>query len=128
MAILSEIKRNKAVLNLTMKICNENVKNQKEAPAKGKKVSRQYVVCRFSTVAVEMLVVIRYIDADKTFYETAEEYMDTLIRFNEQLSAWEDKPKSVEDYLLRVNEHAETVIDKFRKLVIKHQKATKRIL
>ena len=75
-----------------------------------------------------MLIVNRYIDADKIFYDEAEEYMDTLIRVNERLSMWEHKPNWVEDYLSRVEEHANLTMGQFKKLIIKHKKKIEKIL
>jgi len=65
-ALLSEIERNKTVLQKVKNTCNENIKKAKEASAKGKKVSRSYVTVRLRLVAAETLIISRYIDADKS--------------------------------------------------------------
>lgn len=121
-AILSEIKRNEHVIKLVMDTCNANVKQVKEAKTTKKEVIRSFVVSRFSTSAVEMLVVSRYIDADNDFYVTAEEYMDTLIRFNEELPRWADTPEQTEKYLLKVEQHIKSIMSKFKKLVSENKK------
>jgi len=127
-AILSEIKRNNDTLKLVMKTRDENIKEAEKAEKEKKEVSRTFIISRFCTVAVEMLIVNRYIDADKIFYDEAEEYMDTLIRVNERLSMWEHKPNWVEDYLSRVEEHANLTMGQFKKLIIKHKKKIEKIL
>ncbi|GAJ15969.1 unnamed protein product, partial [marine sediment metagenome] len=73
--------------------------------------------------AVETLVTSRYIDACKTFYETAEEYMDELMRLNDRLSAWPSRPESVEPWLLEVQKETKSVIDKFEVILVEHKKA-----
>lgn len=127
-ALLSEIRRNEDVLKLVMRVCNENIKKEKEALAEKKEVARQYAASRFCTVAVEMLIVSRYIDADKTFYGTSEEYMDTFIRINDQLPSWEYEPEGTEKYLLAVEKHAKSFIHKFKTLAMKHKKAIETVL
>lgn len=130
-ALMSEIKRNTAVLKNTMNTCNENIKKRKEALTKGKKESEasiQYATGRFRLASVEMLVTSRYIDADETFYKTAEEYMDQLISINDQLPAWENAPKSTEDWLLVVQKETKSRIDEFKALVLEHKKAIETIL
>ena len=130
-AIISEIEHNVKVLKDATDTCNENIKERKKALAEGKKESQAST--RFTTdllrlAAVEMLVISRYIDADETFYATAEDYMDWLISVNDRLSAWEHEPESTESWLLEVHENSKSRIDKFRELVIKHKKAIETIL
>jgi len=127
-ALISEIGRNIIVLQATIMTCNENIKKEKAALAKGKEVSRQYATVRFRLVAVEMLVTSRYVDADKAFYETAERYMDRLTAVNDQLSAWESSPESTESWLLKIHEETKSYIDKFKALVIEHKKMIETIL
>jgi len=127
-ALFSEIERNRTVLKEAIDICNENIKKKKEALAKERKASRVYATGLFSLVAVEMLVTSRYLDADKTFYEIAEDYMDWLITVNERLSAWPSRPESVEPWLLDSHEGVKSRIDKFKKLAMKHKKAIETIL
>ena len=127
-ALLSEIERNMRVLEEVTDTCNRNIENKKKALAEGKKVSREYVTSRFCSVAVEMLVTSRYIDADKTFYETAEKCMDRFISINDQLPAWENEPESTESWLLKIHEGTKSRIAEFKALVLKHKKAIETIL
>ena len=108
----------------------ENVKKQKEALAegKGKGVSREYVTVFFGVVAVETLVTNRYVDGDKTFYKTAENYMDWLLAFNERLSGWPSRPESVEPWLLDEHKNLKSRIEKFGTLVTEHKNAIETIL
>jgi len=130
-ALISEIERNAEVLKDTLDYCNANIKKRKEALAEGKKeseASTQIATGRFCLAAVEMLIVSRYIDADKTFYEAAEKYMDELIRVNDQLPTWEVNAESFESWLLKVQEDTNSLMDKFSALVIEHKKAIETIL
>ena len=127
-ALVSEIDRNKVVLKTVVGICNENIEAEKEALARGKKASRKYATGLFRLAAVEMLVVDRYIDADETFYEAAEKYVDELIRINERLSAWPSRPDSVEPWLLERQKETKSIIDEFEALVIERKKAIETIL
>lgn len=125
-ALISEIERNKYVLEDILNVHEENVKKRKEALAKGKRESQAstgVVTARFCLVAVEMLVTSKYIDADQTFYKTAERYMDWLISINDQLPAWANEPESTESWLLKVKEHTKSSIKKFMELAIEHKKA-----
>ena len=125
-ALISEIERNAAVLEQVLNVCNKNIKKKEEA--KGKDFARTFSTGRFCTVAVEMLVISRYIDADKTFYELAETYIDSLIRLNDQLPTWETNPDLFESWFLELQENYKSRIDQFKKLVIKYKKTTETIL
>jgi hypothetical protein len=128
-SLISEIEHNAFILLSILNCCNENIQKEKEAASKkGAKVSRQITTGRFRTVAVEMLVVSRYIDADKTFYDVAEDYMDTMMRLNDQLATWEINPKSFESWLLKIHGGSKLGIDEFKKLVIEQKEAIKAIL
>ncbi len=126
-ALISEIDRNKTVLQSVVYNCNNNIKKKEEVKAKGEQASSIFTTDRFRLVAVEMLVINRYVDADKTFYEKAEEHMDGLISFNDQLSIWEDKPKSTEPWLLDASKGRKSRMDNFRKLVIENKKVIEAI-
>lgn len=130
-AVISEIKRSEIVLENTMETCNENIEKKKKMLAEGKEESQasvQFATGRFRLSSVEMLITSRYITADKTFYEAAERYMDTLISINDQLSAWENTPESTESWLLKRQGPAKSRIDKFKALVIEQKKAIETIL
>ena len=127
-ALISEVKRNKFVLEAAIKTCNENIKKKEEALAKGQEVPGSTIATgRFRLVAVETLLINRYIDADKIFYVTAEKYIDRLIAVNDQLSVWESKPKSTESWLFKVYEETKSYIDEFSELIIRHKKAIETI-
>ncbi len=121
-ALLSEIERNTKVLEEAVNTCNENAKKKKE----GK--SRSYVTSRCRHVAVEMLVVSRYIDAGETFYKAAEKRMDWLISINDQLSLWESDAEMVEAWLIKSLKNVIEKQYKFKELVIEQKKAIETIL
>ncbi len=123
-AIISEIEHNVGVLKDTIDTCNKNIKLREKGESNGV----AYVTRHLRLAAAEMLVISRYIDADETFYAAAEDYMDWLISVNDRLSAWPDRPKSVEDWLLEVHEKTKPRIAKFKALVIERKKAIETIL
>ena len=127
-ALISEIDRNISVLTRCVGTCKQNIKKVKEARAKGEEASRTFPTVRFRLVAGEMLITSRYIDADKTFYEVAEKYMDDLISVNDQLSVWESQPETTEPWLLEVHEAKKSDLEKLKALVIEHKKAIETIL
>jgi hypothetical protein len=127
-ALISEIERNASNLQKTVDTCNANIQKDKESSGKKVKESREFVTRRFSSVAVEMLVVSRYIDADKTFYQVAERYMDNLITLNDQLLVWEINPLTFESWLLNVHAAMKSRTDQFKKLVIDQKNAIEAIL
>jgi hypothetical protein len=120
-AIISEIERNELVLDVAVDICNENIQKRKKAVKKGKKAMRNTATGRFRHSAVETLIVTRYVDADKTFYDAAEKYMDELIRVNEQLSFWLAEPDALESWLIKHKKDFKSRIDSFREMVIKQK-------
>jgi len=124
-ALISEIDCNSAVLESVLDTCNKNIEKKK---AKGKEFSRIFITSRCRFAATEMLVTSRYIDADKTFYEIAEDYMDGLIRLNDQLPTWENTPDLFESWFLKYPKEYESRTDAFKKLVIEHKKAIETIL
>lgn len=111
-----------------MKVCNENTKKAKEARPQGTEAPIKYATKRFRHVAVETLVITRYIDADKTFYEAAEHYMDWVRAVNDQLLSWLSEPESVQAWLLKAQENAKSFMGEFMTLVIEHKKAIETIL
>jgi len=66
------------------------------------------------------------VDADREFFETAEEYFDECIRANDQLSLWdfERAGGAVEGWLLQRNDEMTKTITNFQKLVTKLQQKT----
>jgi hypothetical protein len=124
-ALLSEIERNAAVLKYVSDICNKNTAGIKK---EGKSFARTYATVRLCVAAVEMLVISRYIDADETFYKAGEEYMDGLIRLNDQLSIWEAKPESTESWFIKNEKYSESRAATFKEQVIEHKKVLETIL
>lgn len=125
-ALISEIERSDSVFKNAIEVCKKNIEKREKALAEGKKKSQAsvaYATGRFRLSSVEMLIISRYINAEKTFYEAAEKYMDRLISINDQLPAWEYEPESTESWLLQVQEETKSRIDKFKALVMEHKKA-----
>lgn len=95
-ALLAENTSNSSLVERVIDTCNKNSILQK----KGKAGST--IVSRLHTVAVENLIVNRYLEADSEFYNLTDKYFDNLISFNEVLSAWTllEKKETKERWLL----------------------------
>lgn len=130
-ALDSEIQHNEAVSKEIVSVCNENIEKREKVRKEGKveeQAEIRYSTSRCRISSAEVLITSRYIDADKTFYETAEHYMDYLIAINDQLSAWESSPKSTEQWLLGRQKDINSQVGKFKPLVKGHIKALKAAL
>jgi len=127
-ALISEIEDNIVCSKNVEGVCKRNIEKEKEALAKSEQPKRDYCSVRFRLIAVEMLIINRYIDASEIFYKTAEDYMDWLASVNEQLSFWQSKPKTTESWLLKVNDDIKSRINKFRALVKEQKKTIETIL
>ena len=127
-ALISEIERNKSILQWVVSTCNKNMKAKEQADAKGEKFSRTCVTSRCRLPAIEMLVTSRYVDADKTFYGKAEDYMDKIIRINDQLLTWESDAVLFETWFLGLQERYISRTNEFRKLIMEHKKIIETLL
>jgi hypothetical protein len=123
-ALISEIKHNTEVFGTIVDTCNTNINKRQEKKTKEVK----YITSHLRHVSVEMLIVSRYIDADKAFYEAAEKYMDGLIEVDDRLSAWPNRPEPVEIWFLKYQKYYEPIVDKFKALVIEQKKVIETIL
>lgn len=127
-ALLSEIRNNKIVLKVAMDICNDNIKKVEEALKKREKAYRRFSTSFFRYAALEMLIVSRYIDADITFYKTAEDHLDDLTTINNELLTWESSPKSFETWLSIMYDKTKPNIDKFERTITEYKKSIKTVL
>ena len=113
-ALLSEIKFNNIGLNGISSICRDNI----EIREKKKKDTEKVVTSRMRFTAVELLVANRYIDAEDSFYTKAENYLNNVTSFNEQISAWDIGTEKVrtEQWLLEHEKVYKTLLEEFKSL------------
>lgn len=126
-ALIHEIKHNEFIFQHAMKTCQENAE-KREKKKKGEEVVITYPTGHLRAVAVEALVVNRYINAKIDFYEAAEDYMDDLNRVNVKLIDWPNRPGAIEPWLLKSNDYFKPCMEKFKKQTIEHKKAIETIL
>lgn len=127
-ALLSEVECNIAILSDVKDTCNKNIEKEKTAREEGKAPKRAYVTSRFRHAALEMLVTSRYIEAENTFYEEAEKYMDNLLRVNDQLQTWEIDAHAFESWFLKISESHESRMIRFEEQLVEHKKTIESIL
>ena len=123
-AIIHEINHNEVIFRVAIKTCQENTEERK----KGERAKCAIPTGLLRSVAVESLVVNRYINAKIDFYETAEEYIDELNRVNAQLMGWSNAPDLTETWLLESREFWEPCIKEFKKQIMECRKAIETIL
>ena len=90
-ALLSEIRRNKSVIEDVTATAKKN----KEKPSE-----RSVPTTRLLKAAIELLVTNQYVEAETEFFETAETLLGDILAINDQLSIWEAKPNSTENWIL----------------------------
>jgi hypothetical protein len=66
--------------------------------------TRKFIASRFRPWAVELLVTNCYVDEDRSFYQLAEKYLDSLARIDGQLRHWVHLEERVENSLLEQEE------------------------
>lgn len=89
-AVISEIDYNEDIFNAAIEQCQKNIKLRKE------KKSVEFYTRLLNAAAVESLIVNRYIDSKKDFYELAEEYVGNLHTTNTRLVDWPSRPSTIE--------------------------------
>jgi hypothetical protein len=83
----------------------------------------QYVFpsSRFIVPAIELLIIDRYLDADKDFYTSAERLHRRMENWNMQLNIWQMQPKTIQRWIVdgldRKDWPMPKVIDDFRKRI-----------
>ncbi len=122
-AIISEINYNANILDGCMEQCKENIELKEE----GKKPAG-FPTRLLNAAAVESLIVNRYIDAQKNFYELAEKYRGNLYAINTRITDWPSRPSTIEPWLLRQGENFVPILKEFKKQVRKYINATKKLV
>ncbi len=90
-AMLSECDYNLGVFKSVIKQAKANLSDPQ---------NRKFITSRFRPWAVELLVTNCYVDEDRSFYQLAEKYLDSLARINGQLGLWTHIVERVENSLL----------------------------
>lgn len=119
-AILSEMKDNLRILNKIKKLYNENAILRKEE----KDTETSTITERLRVIALDNLIVNRYVDAPNIFYNIADQHRIDLISINSQVDFCDlaDNPADGEEWILdQLNDTKET-LNKFKKLVIEQCK------
>jgi hypothetical protein len=107
-AMLSECDRNSSVLQHIIDTAKANQKEPKK---------RTYATRRFRVSAAELLITDRYIDEDRTFYQSVDNYVSDLIACCDQLNLWEYSPNSTEQWLIKYEAATKKVIEQTKQQV-----------
>jgi hypothetical protein len=123
-ALQEENKFNLDLLGIVKRNCDENFGLR----AQNKEKECHVITARMRRVCLENLLVNRYIDADDSFYERAQEYFDFATAFSEQLSLWPSRGSHTEEWLLENSPDLKSRIKKFNALVETESKRISSIL
>jgi hypothetical protein len=111
-AVESECVYNAALLDTIVENAKHNIRLRKGDPIK-------MTTYRFALSAIELLVVSRYIEADKSFFELALSYMSLADAINGEISRWEWTEKKVtENWLLKLSDAMETHLHELHAKVV----------
>ncbi len=105
-ALLEECNFNLEGMKTVLYTAHENQKN----PSK-----RRVLTARFRSCALELLITNRYIDEDKSFFESAEVYFTDIISLYEQLNSWQHYPDATETIFLKYMELHKNHCENFKK-------------
>ncbi len=117
-ALLSEISANINLLDRIKQNCETNAELRK------KNATTHMVTDRYRTLALESLIVNRYVDADDEFYKFAETYFTQVVACDPQLSKWSEKEAKVEEWLLTIDARIRTRLATYQRMVTKQKKKT----
>ena len=104
-AVLSECDYNLEVFKAIIK----QAKTNRNDPQ-----TRKFIAARFRPWAVELLVTNCYVDEDRSFYQLAEKYLDSLARIDGQLIHWTHLEERVETALLKQEERTTKCFKDFK--------------
>jgi len=102
--LLSEIDRNFGLIELANKYAENAIEG----------VKRSFLTTKCRVASTESLLGERYVDESNEFYRIAEDYYDTIVRFNERLNLWHDLPPSTDKWIVNRSENWLGVVESFR--------------
>ncbi len=109
-ALISEVDYNQVTFDKVINRCKKNIKLREE-----KKSGERYSTDLLRTSAVELLIVNRYIDAEKDLYELGESYVNILSKINARIIDWPSRPKPIEHWLLLEEDGCVSTMKLFKK-------------
>ncbi len=121
-ALLSEITDNKDILRLVMDTCEKNIKIRKLANKERCTDRIEYTSARFRVVALETLIINRYIDAEDAFYQKMEECMIWLLSFKDALIDWPARPEPIEEWMTVSHKQVSEYCDMLKKQIAAQKK------
>jgi len=72
-------------------------------------------------MCIELLISTRYLDADKEFYTSVEDYFDICDAYNVQLSAWdllyEHESEEIEQWLSKATDELIALSNKLKRML-----------
>ncbi len=121
-ALISEIQSNERVWNKIAKVAKEGIKASKSS-----KPHPPFPTEILHNCCTELLVSTRYISADVTFYQKAENYMDLVISINERLPHWPDRTAGIDDWINGRNDGFLRRLSEFKEVVAQQIEIVKAI-
>ena len=115
-AIIAEIDRNEFVLTSSLEIAKKNRKLKRRLSFK-----YESTVAQMRLIAVELLLTDRYINANKSFYDLAEEYWVWFKTIGFKLTLWNKSPSFIEKNLIEIENSMRTLSNQFKDAVNKKQ-------
>jgi len=93
-ALISETNYNLTV----MEAVYETIKANKQARKKNE--PKNYPTARVRSASIELLIATRYLEAEESFFKSAESYLDWANSVNGQLSMWEQSEEMTENWFV----------------------------
>lgn len=118
-AVFLECENNLNTLKKISDTARHNQKNKKEL---------QFDARYFSHMAIELLITNRYVDEDKSFFESAITCSAWLDAFNGQLYNWQNDPGIIGKFILNSEKDFLNIIDDFKTKVVKARENVGKLL
>ncbi len=118
-ALIAETQSNQTSWKAIVKTCKENIKKRKGS-MEGDIIFATEVLRH---CCIDSLISTRYLSAPPDFYETAEDYLDELMRINERVPLWPANAEITENFLVELDSDVPKFISKFESLVTEQKEA-----
>lgn len=112
-ALQEETKYNDTLLGEVIQCCDENSKLR----AQKKEKECHVITARPHLICLENLLVNRYLDAEHSFYQHANDYFDLAAALSHQLSAWEQAQSPTERWLSKHSPNLKSLTQEFDRLL-----------
>jgi len=116
-ALIAETHSNQDAWGYIVQNCKQNIKKRKGS-MKGEPSYATYILRH---CCIDLLISTRYLSATPNFYETAEYYLDLVMRINERLPHWPARAEKIEKWLAQRASEMSKTTSEFGSLVKQHK-------